>query len=608
MTTTNRLFSLFAAMIFAAIMMADVVYEPLIVSEGFNRDAIAESTSVLGSTDSPIYDNQGSKSCFATKSVIEAVNTGNSKIKNETDLAITIRSGWPNDYRDTIRCTEDGDAKDNPLYKDVVFMLAPYNQNNVLALRPDNSIGGEGTLKFKKVGCYNKMFFLTASLKQNNPSGARKVSAIVYYTDGTTTKDTFCLAEGFGGQDEHKVCMTNIYEGYFDKNTSNYAVGRGKGFASVFDIDLDETKLVDRVDFKNEVSSSAAIIFAVTGRTADIDAPDEESTTVSGLGENSFEACWDVIADAASYRIDVAEDPDFQHILADYNNLVVSGTTCQEVAGLIADNDYYWRVRSVNSDGGQSASSVPMRVKTAGGTPPETSETSENIEEMLQGYAGYRAVVPSIMIHRTLCRNGYFNTLCLPFSMNAEQIAASPLVGARVFEYVEATKTNAGLDIEINGPIDHIVAGVPYLVNWEPTTPEWIGEDGLIFENVNITTYKGDTIGADDQVQFIGNIGIANLVELNQNNLFLGANNTLYYPEGDNRLRGFRAYFNIPTDGPNAAPGAPARLVMRPQIPTDVESVEVADTRNHKVLQNGQLIIIHNGVIYNAQGQVVRSK
>ena len=229
---------------------------------------------------------------------------------------------------------------------------------------------------------------------------------------------------------------------------------------------------------------------------------------------------------------------------------------------------------------------------------------------MLAGYAGYRAVVPSIKIHRRLCRNGYFNTLCLPFNMNADQIAASPIAGARVFEYVRATKTGEGLDIEINGPIDHIVAGTPYLVNWEPTTPEWIGEEGLVFENVNIVKYKGDTIGNNDQVQFIGNIGIANLVELDENNLFLGANNTLYWPEGDTRLRGFRSYFKIPTSGANAAPKhTPARIVKHTDVATDIDMIDSnVMCENRKVLRDGILLIKHNGVLYNAQGQRVLNK
>lgn len=621
MKTTNRLISLFAALLTTATLMADepnfVKYEALKVDSGFNRDVIAENSSVSGYAISALYYS-GTTSCFATQSVIATRNAGQGFTDDQYNRI--VRSGWPNDYQDTIRCnTEWGaDALNFSPYDDpkLFWLLAPYNTENALCLRPakpsdenlsdsdeEKGFQGEGTLKFKKIGCYDRLFFLLVSLRKGtvNP---RVVTTTVYYTDGTSTSTTFTLTGGLSGEARHKARMTNIFESTFKKNKIE---GKEAAYAEVFDIVVDHTKLIDRIHFSNPITNSSVTIFAVTGRTADIAAPDEESTTVSGLGENSFEACWDAIADAASYRLDVAEDPDFQHILADYNNLVVSGTTCQEVAGLIADNDYYWRVRSVNSDGGQSASSAPMRVKTAGGTPPETGETNENIEEMLAEYAGFRAVVPSIKIHRTLCRNGYFNTLCLPFNMNAEQIAASPIAGVRVFEYVRAEKVSGGLNIEISGPIDHIDAGVPYLVNWEPTTPEWIGEDGLVFENVNIVKYKGDTIGANNEVQFIANIGIATMVALDENNLFLGANNTLYWPTGDTRLRGFRSYFKIPTSGVNAAPkNTPARIVTRSEVATDVEIVQSDKVQPTKLIENGQLYILHNGTKYNVQGQVVK--
>ena len=584
---------------------ADVIYEPLIVASGFNRDCIAETQSLISTTDSPVLPGK-QQSCFATKTVIRNVNTGNSKIKTAEDLAITIESGWPDDYRDTIKCILD--AKNDPLYRDVVFLLAPYDQNNVLTLRPDNAIGGTGTLKFKKVGCYNKMFFLTASLKQGTPESARKVSAIVYYTDGTTTKDTFCLAEGFGGQEGHKVCMTNIYEGYFDKNTSNYAAGKGKGCASVFDIDLDETKLVDRVEFKNEVAKSAAIIFAVTGRTAAINAPDEEASVTHEIEDNSFEACWEAIADAASYRLDVAEDPDFQNILADYNNLVVSGATCQEVAGLIAENDYYWRVRAVDSQGGQSASSAPRRVRTApagGGASVTTNETNANIESDLSSWV--KTTVPSIDINRTLYRDGAFNTLCLPFDMDAAAIAASPLTGCELYEFVSASKVGDDLNIVIS-ETDAIDAGVPYLIRWANTGD--IIPKPLTFTDVYIKRNTGLTVGNPEDIRFVGIIGQHQLPLDDHNNLFVGAANTLYWPDNtDSKMNGFRAYFAIPHETPSGAPlrrGMPARLVEREDIPSAIEQAELPEQGKavFKILsKDGQLRIVRDGKVYDLTGK-----
>ena len=124
MKTTNRLFSLFAAIAISATSLAEVVYEPLIVDSGFNRDVIAESTSINTCAWSPLYDLTGANahtSCFGTKSVIAAVNADDGFSKEEYDL--TVSCGWPDNYRDTIKCIED--AKDYYSDPDVFFMLAP---------------------------------------------------------------------------------------------------------------------------------------------------------------------------------------------------------------------------------------------------------------------------------------------------------------------------------------------------------------------------------------------------------------------------------------------------------------------------------------------------
>ena len=600
MQPTNRLIGLFAVLIISVTMMADVVYEPLIVDSGFNRDVIAETTSISTCAWSPLYDLAGGNahtSCFGTKSVIAAVNADDGFSQEEYDL--TVSCGWPDDYRDTIKCIED--AKDNYSDPNVFFMLAPYNDSNALCLRPDAGFQRYGTLKFKKIGCYDKIFFLFVSLRQGGNSSGRRVITTIHYTDGETTSTEFTFA-GLGGEVGRRVHKTNIYEsGIFKKHTSKESP-INLAYASVFDIEVDNTKLIEKIVFENPKENSAAIVLGITGRTADAEIPDEEAATVSSISESSFEACWEAIADAASYRLDVAEDPDFQHILADYNNLVVSGSTCLEVAGLIANNDYYWRVRSVNANG-QSASSKVVRVRTDGDNPPATNEESDEIESMLAEYAGFRAVVPTLQIHRTLYRDGYFNTLCLPFNMNATEIEASPLAGMSVYEYVHAEKTGDGsLSIEISGPIDHIDAGVPYLVKWAPTVPEIIDGRDLIFHNVNIVTSTGRTIGESDEVRFVGNIGIAEMIDHDENNLFLGAENTLYWPDGQTRLKGFRAYFKVP-DGPSGAPKhTPARIVERPNTPTEVFSIQRSELSTQKVIRNGQLLIYHNGMIYNAQG------
>lgn len=230
--------------------------------------------------------------------------------------------------------------------------------------------------------------------------------------------------------------------------------------------------------------------------------------------------------------------------------------------------------------------------------PVVISETDTDIYDKL----AENSTIQTLNLNRTLVRNGKFNTLCLPFSMSAAEIDASPLTGAEIFEYLSAEKTGSGLNIYMS-QVENITAGVPYLVKWDPTEPETIPMP-LVFRDVHITALMGDTIGASDEIRFAGNIPIGLVQEGNENHLFLGANNTLYWPQGDSRLRGFRAHFRIPTVGPAAAPkNTPARIVLQKQTPTGVESIQSSAVSVQKIVKDGQVIILRNGKKYDVTGK-----
>ena len=90
-----------------------------------------------------------------------------------------------------------------------------------------------------------------------------------------------------------------------------------------------------------------------------------------------------------------------------------------------------------------------------------------------------------------------------------------------------------------------------------------------------------------------------------ENMLFLGANNTLYWSDNSNPLKGFRAYFEISPVAPaSIRRGMAARIVQKTEVTTAVEAVtRNADVQKHIV--NGQLIIIRDGIRYNALGQTI---
>ena len=67
---------------------------------------------------------------------------------------------------------------------------------------------------------------------------------------------------------------------------------------------------------------------------------------------------------------------------------------------------------------------------------------------------------------RTLHRDGTWNTLCLPFSMDADQIAASPLAGAHIMELLGVGVDGDMLEVDFSTRYS-IEAGTPYLVVWD---------------------------------------------------------------------------------------------------------------------------------------------
>ncbi len=234
----------------------------------------------------------------------------------------------------------------------------------------------------------------------------------------------------------------------------------------------------------------------------------------------------------------------------------------------------------------RSAHSLPMSEQK------EALDTDADIETYIAGLEGSTI---DFTIHRLLYKDGFFNTLCLPFSLTATQIAQSVLAGCELYEFESAAKNGDALELVISRA-DNIVAGQPYLIRWQG------GENilSMTFRDVLISASSGTAVGTG--VQFVGTIGQSELTAGNQNILFVGANNTLYWAESDNALKGFRAYFLVSED--TAPVYSPARIVIRSHTPTGID-VPQNEAQTCKRLENGQMIILRNGVKYNAQGQIV---
>lgn len=234
--------------------------------------------------------------------------------------------------------------------------------------------------------------------------------------------------------------------------------------------------------------------------------------------------------------------------------------------------------------------------------PVEIDERSMTIEDELEPY--HEGEIAVLHLYRTLYRDGYFNTICLPFDLAT--LTGTPLEGGELYTFESAEKESEGLLEVVMNEATEIEAGIPYLIRWSPSTPEIIPMP-LVFHDVHIKDIEGQTIGASNEVQFVGNVPRKTLINGNHNQLFVGANDILYWPNTNDPMKGFRAYFQVPTSGPAMVPkGTRARIVLHHNTATSNENVQRDNIQCTKIIENGQLIIIKNGLRYTAQGQLIK--
>lgn len=150
----------------------------------------------------------------------------------------------------------------------------------------------------------------------------------------------------------------------------------------------------------------------------------------------------------------------------------------------------------------------------------------------------------NVTLQRTLSKD-YWNTFCVPFALDAEQVAQYFGEGTQLRTY----EGNCNNNIVYFATVDNIEAGKPYIMkpgNAVVTNPT--------FEGVSMVATGLDENG---NPQAVGNAstvqmkGIYNqiLLKTDRTELFLGDNDLFYYPIDDVDARtigGLRAYFIVP--------------------------------------------------------------
>ena len=139
---------------------------------------------------------------------------------------------------------------------------------------------------------------------------------------------------------------------------------------------------------------------------------------------------------------------------------------------------------------------------------------------------------------------GGTGTICLPFAINASQIAEALGTDAKLYEFTKLS----GATMQFS-PVSSTVAGKPYLVkNGEE-------RESLVFHNVSISKDITTASSAADGGYSFNGVFSPYMMKADGTELFITGDATLKRPsssEDNNRLLGYRAYFVVPEGTSNA--------------------------------------------------------
>lgn len=192
----------------------------------------------------------------------------------------------------------------------------------------------------------------------------------------------------------------------------------------------------------------------------------------------------------------------------------------------------------------------------------------------------------NVTLNRTMAK-GVWNTICLPFGLDKKQATTAFGEGVKVAQLDDTNSTGATLKF-VDMTDTGIEASVPYLIKPTIDAPA----DGYKFEGVEIT----ETAVNPTKVKTAGGLyfnGVYNMVDAttevtsDYNAAFLGANNTVFGAKQGTNMKGFRAYFAIPT-GVKASE-------LRVVIDGTATSIKNIDSE----------VVESNAPVYNLQGQRV---
>ena len=158
----------------------------------------------------------------------------------------------------------------------------------------------------------------------------------------------------------------------------------------------------------------------------------------------------------------------------------------------------------------------------------------------LETYSGQTVNV--VLRGHTFYKDSYWNTIYLPFNIELE---SSALEGATVRQLSDASINGNTLSLIFGNDVTTLVAGTPYIIQWTSgdniVNPVFCGV--TINNEMNNTTHDLDD---GKSITFTGTYAPVNIGSSGDNTkLYIGTDNTLYYPNATMTIASCRAYFQL---------------------------------------------------------------
>ena len=246
------------------------------------------------------------------------------------------------------------------------------------------------------------------------------------------------------------------------------------------------------------------------------------------------------------FAVFVATEP-YTAVEEPWTEIYVSmGDTEATISGLATNNAYEYQIKSIKGENESEWSELRECALV-------TLDCNGDNNDLLNKFNGKFAHVT--LANRTFYKDGTWNTIFLPFDLTEEEFAQTPLADGELrtltdIDYDEENDiVTLNFDEAMGMYADYgypgMVGGNPYIIKWAAGS----NVENPEFANVTISNAKYYAGGATDdesiQVEFYGTYDWMEFPDTDQSFLFLGADNTLYYPEGGASVAATRGFFYL---------------------------------------------------------------